>query len=417
MKTTKNKILAGVAGVLFVALVFMMGVLAGYENRPEVEKITDLINKTSGQPSGVDFEPFWKAWSLVNEHYVNGNSTSTADKKISDQEKVWGAISGMVAALGDPYTVFMPPQEKKKFEEEIQGNFSGVGMEMGMKDGVPTVIAPLEDSPAQRAGIKAGDRVIKVNDKTVAGLSIDETINLIRGKEGTSVTLTLDREKAKEPLVVKITREVINIPTIKTETVNGKKAGQKIFVIRLYNFSAPSANAFRGALKTFSEAGTNKLILDLRGNPGGYLESAVDMASWFLPKGKAVVREDRGNGEPEKVYRSAGYDVFTDKLKMVILVDRGSASASEILAGALSEHGKAKLVGEKTFGKGSVQELVPVTGDSSIKVTIAKWLTPNGVSISKNGLTPDYVVPVTEDDVKNQKDPQLDKAVELLSQN
>ena len=188
-----------------------------------------------------------------------------------------------------------------------------------------------------------------------------------------------------------------------------------VFIIRLYNFSANSPSLFRESLREFAVSGKDKLILDLRGNPGGYLEAAVDMASWFLPAGKVIVREDFGKKAEPVVYRSKGYDVFNESLKMVILVNAGTASASEILAGALSEHGKAKLVGEKTFGKGSVQELVKVTSDSSLKITVARWLTPNGVSISKNGLKPDIEVPITKEDLENKRDVQIDKAIQLLT--
>jgi carboxyl-terminal processing protease len=207
---------------------------------------------------------------------------------------------------------------------------------------------------------------------------------------------------------VKIKRDTIKVPVIETESKSGG-----IFVIKMYSFSATSAYDFRGALRKFVESGDNKLILDLRGNPGGYLEAAIDMASWFLPAGKVVVKERYGDGK-EDVYRSVGYDIFK-KLPMVILVNEGSASASEILAGALQEQGVAKLVGQKTFGKGSVQELVPVTGDTSLKVTIAKWLTPNGRSISDMGLEPDVKVDFTEKDLAAQKDPQMEKAIEMLT--
>jgi carboxyl-terminal processing protease len=182
----------------------------------------------------------------------------------------------------------------------------------------------------------------------------------------------------------------------------------------LYSFSENSPNLFRGALRQFVESGDSKLILDLRGNPGGYLEAAIDMASWFLPSDKVVVREDFGGAEPQEVYRSRGYDIFNDKLKFVILVDKGSASASEILAGALKEQGRATLVGEQTFGKGSVQELVDITSDTSLKVTVARWLTPNGLSISGAGIAPDYVVPISDADKAAGRDPQLEKAIEIL---
>ncbi|MFN4181162.1 MAG: S41 family peptidase, partial [Candidatus Paceibacteria bacterium] len=221
--------------------------------------------------------------------------------------------------------------------------------------------------------------------------------------------LTIFHESDVEPKEIKIVRDIINVPTLDTEL---RKDG--IFVIRLYSFSANSAELFRNAIKEFTESNTDKMLLDLRGNPGGYLEAAVDMASWFLDNGKAVVIEDYGAGKEQNKYRSNGYDIFNENLKFVILIDGGSASASEILAGAMQDYKKAKLVGTKTYGKGSVQEVVEITKDTILKVTVANWLTPNGNSISKKGLTPDYEVKVTPKDLENKKDPQLDKAVELL---
>jgi carboxyl-terminal processing protease len=257
----------------------------------------------------------------------------------------------------------------------------------------------------------AGDRIIKIDSKETTNLSIEDAVQLIRGPKGTPVILTVAREGVAEPFDVSVTREVINIPTANTKELPGG-----IFVIELYSFSAQAPNLFRAALREFISSGNDKLILDLRGNPGGYLEAAIDMASWFLPSSKVVVKEDFGQSGEEKVYRSKGYDIFSDNLKFVILVDGGSASASEILAGALSEHGKATLVGDKTFGKGSVQELVSITAETSLKITIARWLTPNDVSISENGITPDFLVKYTPADREAGRDPQMEKAIEILTQ-
>ena len=240
-------------------------------------------------------------------------------------------------------------------------------------------------------------------------LSIEKAIKLMRGEKGTEVTLTILHDGDKEPIEIKIVRDTINIPTLDTEY---RKDG--IFVIKLYSFSANSAGLFRKAMKQFAESGSDKMLLDLRGNPGGYLNASVDMASWFLPEGKIIVTEDYGENRKAEIFRSKGYNLFNDKLKFVILIDGGSASASEILAGAMQDHKRAKLVGEKSFGKGSVQEVIDVTTDTILKVTVAKWLTPNGNTIAEKGLTPDYVVEDTKKDVDEKKDPQMDKAVELL---
>jgi carboxyl-terminal processing protease len=394
------------AGVVVAIIFFAVGWQSGANHIPAHP--TALVNPASGEPSNVDFGAFWKAWNTINDKYV---SASTTKKAVTEQDKVYGAIKGLAASLGDPYTVFFPPVESKMFESDIQGNFEGVGMEISAQDGAITVISPLKDSPAARAGILAGDKIIRIGTKDTSSLSTEEAVQLIRGPKGTSVAFTVFRKDKKDPFEVSVTRDVINIPTIATSRLPGG-----IFKIDLYSFTAPSPNLFRDALRQFIESGDQKLILDLRGNPGGYLEAAIDMASWFLPSGKVVVRESFSGGKNEQIYRSKGYDIFKNNLKFVILVDKGSASASEILAGALSEHGKAKLVGDTTFGKGSVQELVNITPDTSLKVTIARWLTPNGKSISEQGITPDYVVKRTTADVTAGKDPQLDKAIEILNQ-
>jgi carboxyl-terminal processing protease len=396
-----------------VALVFVVGVgsyFVGVEKGSHrlSSAASALEGENTDRPSNVDFSAFWKAWNLINEKYVPASTTA---EQISDDEKVYGAIQGLAGSLEDPYTVFFPPVEAEIFESDIRGNFEGVGMEVLAQGGAITVIAPLKNSPAERAGMQAGDRIIRINEKETAGLSTEDAVLIIRGPRGTSVKLTIVRPGVKEPFEVSIERAVIDIPTINTQALPGG-----VFKIDLYSFSLNSPNLFRNALREFILSGNDKLILDLRGNPGGYLEAAIDMASWFLPSSKVVVKEDFGGRREEKVYRSRGYDIFTEDLKFVILVDKGSASASEILAGALQEHGKAKIVGERTFGKGSVQELVDITSDTSLKLTVARWLTPNGNSISEKGVAPDVAVELTTADRTAGKDPQLNKALEILRQ-
>lgn len=407
--------------LLFLGAVFYAGMYYGRHIRSPIESIDELRGKEAllelGEP--VDFSPFWKVWSELDEKYVTSATTTSA------QEKVWGAISGLVNSLKDPYTVFLPPEEAKLFESEIAGNFEGVGMEIGIKDETLTVIAPLKGTPAERVGILPGDKILKIDDEASANMKVEQAVKLIRGKRGTEVRLTLQRNGKRESFEVKIIRDVINIPTIDTELrkqsstqgtlEEAMSRKEDIFVIKLYNFSANSPRVFRDALREFVETGGDKLLIDLRGNPGGFLEAAVDIASWFLPAGTVVVTEDYGKEGKSRVHRSRGYDVFTKQLKLVILVNNGSASASEILAGALREHGKARLVGVKTFGKGSVQELVKIPPDSALKVTVARWLTPNGISISEGGLTPDVEVKTTPEDIEKKKDPQMEKAIELLT--
>ena len=398
----KTKRITIAATILSVALFFVLGIYIGDRNRPEIDKVIGVSGKEIQVVTQTDFSPFWKAWNTINEKYPTAG-------KITDQDRVYGAISGLVDSLNDPYSVFFTPDKAKSFKDEIAGNFDGIGMEVGMKDKVLTVIAPLKDTPAYRANIKSGDKILKIDKTATAGLSIEEAIKLIRGEKGTTVTLTIFREGNQQPKEIKIVRDTINIPTLDTEI---RKDG--IFVIKLYSFSANSANLFRDAMRQFVESKDDKLLLDLRGNPGGYLDAAVDMASWFLKGGKTIVTEDYGNNKAPEIYRSKGYDIFNDKLKFVILIDNGSASASEILAGAMQDNGRAKLVGSQSFGKGSVQEVVNITPDTILKITVAKWLTPNGTSISEKGLTPDYPVEITQKDLDAKKDTQMDKAVELL---
>ncbi len=367
--------------------------------------ILNVENATSPS-STIDLAPFWNAWKILDEKFVYTHKDA---KKITDQDKIWGSIVGLTSSYGDPYTVFMPPKESKDFQSNISGNFGGVGMELGMKGSDIVVIAPLKNTPAYKAGIKTGDIVLSINGTSTYNMSVDNAVSLIRGEPGTVVDLAFQREGKTDPIKISVTRAIIDVPTIDTE-IKGD-----VFIIKLYNFYATSPEKFRSALREFYESGKIKLVLDLRGNPGGYLEAAVDMASYFLPLGKTVVRENYGPNIEEQVYRSNGYDVFNNKLRMVIIVNEGSASASEILAGALQEQGIAKLVGTKTFGKGSVQELIPITSDTSLKVTVARWLTPNGVSISDGGLTPDYKATLTEEDLKKGIDPQTQKAIEVVN--
>ena len=390
-------------GIAFIVILsFLFGIYVGLRNYPEIGKVTGLLNKENEVATKADFSPFWRAWNTIDEKYPKAG-------KITNQDRVYGAISGLVDSLNDPYSVFFTPEEAKSFEDEIAGNFSGVGMEVGIKDKVLTVIAPLKNTPAYRANIKPGDKILKIDEVVTSGLGIEEAIKLMRGEKDTTVVLVIAREGNKEPIEIKIVRAIIEIPTLDTEFRK-----DSIFVIRLYSFSANSANLFRDAIKSFVESGTDKLLLDLRGNPGGYLEAAVDITSWFLPGGKVVVTEDYGSDKNPEIFRSRGYDVFNDKLKFVVLIDGGSASASEIVAGALQDHKRAKLVGEKSFGKGSVQEAIKITPDTLLKITVAKWLTPNGNLIEQKGLTPDYLVEFTKKDLESKKDPQLEKAVELL---
>lgn len=402
---SRNSIIIIVIIILLVTTAFFSGVFFAKDKNLKINDLPLISNNGTLQPTLIDLSPLWKTWNVINEKFVPATTTDI----VTDEEKLYGAIQGLTNSLGDPYTVFLPPEDAEIFEADISGNFEGVGMEIGIRDNVLTVIAPLKDNPAERAGIKAGDKVLKIDDKATDGMTIDKAVKLIRGEGGTAVRLTILREEEDELLEIEVIRGTIQIPTIDTELRD-----DGVFVIELYNFSAISANLFREALREFINSGTDKMILDLRGNPGGFLEASIDIASWFLPTGKVVVTEDFGQNDEPRIHRSKGYNIFNENLKMAILINQGSASASEILAGALQQQGKAILVGVNTFGKGSVQELVKITPDSSLKVTIAHWLTPNGKSISDGGLVPDVEIEFTKEDFEAEKDPQLEKAVELL---
>ena len=405
--------------ILLIALVggliFGFGYFIGIQGFFSEKIPPGLIDSTVGNqpPVGVDFSPVWKAWSIIDAKFVPASvstttkvATTTAE---SNQERVWGMVQGLASSLDDPYTFFLPPVENKQFADDMSGSFEGVGMEIAVKEQVLTVVSPLKGSPAEKAGIKSGDQILKIDDKDSRGMDIADAVKRIRGPRGSVVTLTVLREGWSESKKIEVTRDVITVPTLVTVS-----RPDGIFVIQLMSFTANAPDLFRGALREFIASGNERLIIDLRGNPGGYLEAAVDMASWFLPSGKVIVTEDYAGHSQQIIHRSRGYNIFTDKLKMVILVDKGSASASEILADALRYYGKAKLVGIPTFGKGSVQELVEITSETSLKITIARWLPPSGVQIPDTGIVPEVEVKITEEDVKAGKDPQLDKALELV---
>ena len=405
MNSEKNylrRISAVILLVIFSTTAYGVGYSAGKTKGAEMTLVDNVSGKTPPENLTADFVPFWQVWKTINEKYL---PVATSSAKIaSDQDRVWGAIEGMVASMGDPYTVFFPPEETKKFDEEIRGNFGGVGMELDQKDGRLIVVAPLKNTPADRAGIKPLDKIVAINGVSTQGITTDAAVTLIRGEPGTQVTLTIERSGEK-PFDVKLTRAVIEIPVIKTETKDD------VFVVHLYNFSSQSGGRFADAMRDFIDSGKKKLVIDLRNNPGGYLDAAVDIVSWFLPQGDVVVTEDFKNKTENVVYRSAGYGGVDKDVEIVLIMNEGSASASEILAGALHDHKRAKIVGTQSFGKGSVQEYLPVTNETSLKVTIARWLTPNGTSLSDGGLKPDVEIKPKESD---KTDVVLEKALEIL---
>jgi len=396
------------ATVLVAVLGFGAGFFAGHSAFVQAGVLS------GGVPSGVDLDPLWKAWEILDDNFVpDAVSTSTPLATTTaelNEQKVYGMISGLAASLHDPYTFFLPPVENTQFAEDMSGAFEGVGMEIDVKKGVLTVVSPLKGTPSERAGMKAGDVILKIDDVSTEGMDVTTAVKRIRGPKGTVVALTVFRLGWSESRVIEITRDVISIPIVNTTV---REDG--IFVIQVATFTANAPDLFRDALREFVKSGKTKLILDLRGNPGGYLDGAVNMGSWFLPLGAVIVTEDYAGHVPNVVHRSLGYDIFNDNLKMVVLVDKGSASASEILAGALRTHGVAKIVGTNTFGKGVVQELFPITEDTSLKVTVARWLTPDGKKIPHDGIVPDVMSTTTEELIKEKKDVQMERAAEVIN--
>ncbi len=399
-----GKLIIGVT--LTCVLFFIGGIYLGYTDRPAVDAIVGIEHKDTDVATTADFEPFWKTWQILNEKSVKAKDTD-------DQDKVWGAIRGLTQSYGDTYTEFFDPEEAKQFTEAISGEFSGVGLEVGLKNNILTVIAPIKGSPAANVGIKSGDMILKIDGKSTANISVDEAVQKIRGQAGTKVTLSIlhpDDKTADDAKDVSITRQVIVVPSIETRTDNGN------FIISMSTFTGKTINQdIEHAMREWKNSGKKNLIIDLRGNPGGYLDAAIYMASYLLPAGQTVVSEDFSGKEDTIVHQSQGFPLIDNtNTKIAILIDGGSASASEILAGALRDNNRAVLVGEKSFGKGSVQEIVPVTDDTLLKVTVAKWLTPKGLSIQDNGITPENIVKLPKDWKAGDTDPQLEKAEALL---
>jgi carboxyl-terminal processing protease len=352
--------------------------------------------------SKVDSNLYNKVYNLLEDKQINA-------QKVTQEDKIYGSIKGLTASYGDPYTVFFPPQETTEFKTSVSGAFEGVGMEVGIKDGILTVIAPLKNSPAEKAGIKSDDKILKINATSTDGMSTDSAVKLIRGAKGTPVNLNIFRISEKKSKDITIIRDKIDIPTVDTKIVGNT------FVLSLYSFNENSPQKFQEALQQFVNSKKTNLVIDLRNNPGGYLEAAVLMASFFTNKGQNIVTEDFIRTGVKNTHLSNGFPMIATDTKIVVLINKGSASASEIFSGALQDYNKAKIVGDQSFGKGSVQEYMDLGGGTSIKITVAKWLTPKGNSISDHGITPDIIIPFKEN-LKNPKaDNQLDVAVKVLN--
>ena len=353
-----------------------------------------------------NFEIFWKVWQRVSELYVDKDKLDT--KKMID-----GAISGMVAGIGDPYTAYFPVQQNKEFKEEIGGSFGGVGMELGYKDGKLSVVAPLDDTPAAKAGILAGDFILRIVDepnkidRVTEGLAVAEAVKLIRGEMGTKVKLTMFRTGQTKPFEVELTRSEIVVKSVKVSYEKNSK-GKDIAVIKLSRFGDRTQGEWNAIVSEILNKGVDGVLVDLRNNPGGYLEMAVYTAGEFLPNGKNIVTQRYGDGREDENKVSRNGRLL--EMPMVVLVNGGSASASEIFSGAIQDYKRAKIVGTQSFGKGSVQQPEDMPDGSAIHVTIAKWLRPSGQWIDKLGVTPDVKIEFKEND--KGEDNQIKEALE-----
>lgn len=399
------------SGLILISVGFGGGLMLAQKNEfikrasiTEAVYAGKLYNKYVTAPANkltadVDFNLFWNVWDELKDKYVDKN-------KLDDKIMFYGAIKGLVDSIGDPYTVFMEPKIAKEFSDDLAGTFEGIGAEIGKRDNIITIVAPLADMPAEKAGLKAGDQIYAINGESTAGLAIDEAVSKIRGPKGTEVTLTIFRKGFEKPEDFKIIRQTIIVKSVKT-----KMGDDKIFTITITNFNDDTSELFKQAAADAVQKNPKGIILDLRNNPGGYLETAIDVASEWISEG--VIVTEQFSPEKKNEYSHRGRARLKD-FPTVVLVNEGSASASEIVAGALKDDGQATIVGMKTFGKGSVQTLQDLRDGSSVKITVAKWLTPKGYSINEQGIAPDVEVDLTLEDFNKNIDPQMDKAVEIL---
>lgn len=378
-----------------------------------------VVNQQNPSSVNVDFSLFWDVWQLVSRTYIDRAS-------IDPQKMVYGAISGMVNSLGDPYTTFLPPQDNKDFKDNLGGAFEGIGAQLGTKDNHVIVISPLKGSPAEAAGVKPGDQIIKVNGEDSTGWTVTEAVNKIRGPKGTTVTLSVIHETDVKPTDISIVRNTITVPSVEwwikpisqiSEISGISESAQlsqnaEIAYIRLSQFGDNTNMDWGKAVNDVVSAETKVkgLILDVRNNPGGYLDGAVYIASEFLKSGNVVSQVNSDGTKQDYPIDRTGRLL---SIPMVILINKGSASAAEIVSGALRDYKRATLVGETSFGKGSVQTPEDLPDGSSVHITTGRWLLPNGDSISKKGITPDITI-VSPDTTIATSDAQLEKAIELL---
>ncbi len=395
-----SKILKSLILAAFIVLVSSLSFLAGYAAGHWPAAAADVTDQTAPAADLPErFKLFWEAWGWVDREYYDRDS-------VDSSRVTYGAIRGMLQSLGDPHSYFADPQERSVSETQLQGGFEGIGVFVEMAaDGQLRVAGTQAGSPGEEAGLQKGDVITHVDGKSLAGLTIVQAVSMIRGPRGTKVTLTLNRDGVEAPLTVEVTRTEIRVPSVQARVLD-----QRVGYIAISQFGAQTGPELRAALQGLLGQNPKGLVLDLRGNPGGYLATAIDVASEFLSDGVVLYEERKGGDRQEFRVKRGG---VATSIALVVLVDKGSASASEIVAGALQDHQRAQLVGQRSFGKGSMQSVHTLSDGSSLHVTVAHWLTPNARPIDGNGLTPDVAVEVAPD-TPASADPVLDRAVQLL---
>lgn len=393
---------SGTLITLLVIASFLVGVWAGGYATTTLPLVRTVVfpQHNSGP---LNFALLEDVWDVIKRDY--------AGESVNDETLFYGALSGMVQALGDPYSQFFTPQGVEELRSELAGTFEGIGAEIGVRDGGIVVIAPLPQSPAQRAGLVTGDRILAIDNESTDGMALDIAVSKIRGAQGSTVTLSIGHQDGGDPQDVEIVRDTIKLESVTWQRESAPGAGNDLALITLNHFNSDTAARVKGIANEIAAMNPRGIILDLRNNPGGFLDSAVDVSSAWVGD-KVVVREEGKSGETEhKGTNSATLSAFPT----VVLINGGSASAAEIVAGALQDWKVATLVGDTTFGKGTVQELESLGNDAAVKLTVATWLTPLGRAINKTGIAPDVQVARSREDIDAGRDPQLDKAIEILS--
>jgi carboxyl-terminal processing protease len=387
------------AGILLGQRMYIQKNLTNADGTISPSKLANF-NRATNHSDSVDFNQFWQVWDEIKSKYVKQQS-------VKDVDLFYGALQGMVYSLNDPYSVYFPPKAAEEFDRDLSGELSGIGAEIGIKKNQLMVIAPLPESPAQKAGLRPGDKILAIDSTSTFGMDVSVAVSKIRGPATTSVKLTILREGWKKPVDYTVHRAKINVPPVSVSMKPGHVA-----YIRLMQFNENTYMDFSKAIGQIKRDGATSLVLDLRNNPGGLLDSAISIASEWLPEGTVIVSQ-RNNANSEDKRVSSGEHALVG-MKTVVLVNGGSASASEILSGALQDNKVAVIVGEKTFGKGVVQDYHYLPDGSSLKLTVAEWFTPNGNSINEKGITPDTEV---KEDFENEEvgqDVMIDKAIEIL---